>query len=115
MAYATTKAPKNPIIVPTILFFLSLKIAYKITNEILIGINNKNSGNAIAYPNPSSNLFISLINFIRLKPALLTYEYIHVVLHHDANQGYVSSVGVEVLFSLDTGTHSTGFEFSALL
>lgn len=38
MIYATTKAPMNPIIVPTILFFVSLKIAYKIINEILIGI-----------------------------------------------------------------------------
>ena len=45
MIYATTKAPKNPIIDPRILCFLSLKITYKITNEILMGINNKNSGN----------------------------------------------------------------------
>src|SRR5665647_948899 len=39
MAYATKKANGNPTIDPTILRFLSLKIAYKITNEILRGIN----------------------------------------------------------------------------
>jgi hypothetical protein len=71
MTYATTKAPKNPIIDPRILFFLSLKITYKIRSEILTGINSKNSGNAIAYPNPSSILFISLMPFLKLFYPLL--------------------------------------------
>lgn len=64
MAYATKKAHGNPIIDPTILSFLFLKIAYKITNEILIGINKKNSGIISANPNPSSNLFISLVKIV---------------------------------------------------
>ncbi len=41
MEYATQKANGSPIIDPRILSFLSLKIAYKITNETLIGINIK--------------------------------------------------------------------------
>jgi hypothetical protein len=55
MAYAARKAIGSPIIDPAILSFLSLKIAYKITSEILIGINKKNIGIIKANANPSSN------------------------------------------------------------
>ena len=55
MAYATRKAIGSPIIDPAMLSFLSLKIAYKITSEILIGINMKNIGIIRANANPSSN------------------------------------------------------------
>jgi hypothetical protein len=52
--YATQNANGSPIIDPSILTFLSLKIMYKIIDEILIGINKKNTGIINANPNPSS-------------------------------------------------------------
>ena len=55
MAYAIQKEIGSPIIDPAILSFLSLKIAYKMTNAILIGINIKNSGIIRANANPSSS------------------------------------------------------------